>query len=189
MNLYPIGPFVNGPIVVTRTRHQDLRGSFEMAFEFEKIREQVPSLPQFQQVNILQGVKGSIRGFHWSEPGANHWKIVTVVAGAVRDVVLDMRDDSESLGAARYVDLDQGTKASLVIPPGFAHGMQTLSPNSSTIYATSVSYYKNQENSISPIESGFKDIWIEPMILSERDSKSKSFEGPTSIYKFELKES
>lgn len=160
-----------------------------MAFEFEKIREHVPTLPQFQQVNILKGVKGSIRGFHWSESEANHWKIVTVVAGAVRDVVLDMRINSELLGTASYVDLDQGTQVSIVIPPGFAHGMQTLSANSSTIYATSISHCKNRENSISPIESGFEDIWIEPRILSDRDLKSASFQGQTSVYKFELKES
>lgn len=160
-----------------------------MAFEFEKIRELVPTLPQFQQINLLQGVRGSIRGFHWSESNANHWKIVTVVAGAVRDVVLDMRINSELLGTACYVDMDQSNQVSIVIPPGFAHGMQTLSATSSTIYATSVPYSKNCENSISPIKSGFENIWIEPKILSDRDSSSASFQGPTSVYKFELDES
>jgi len=154
-----------------------------MAFEFEKIREVVPIFPQIQQLNLLEGIHGSVRGFHWSQLEANHWKVLTVVSGTVRDAFLDIRKSSDSFGVVGYVDLDQQSKVSIVIPPGFAHGMQTLSSNSTTVYATNIAFEKNREQSISPTGSGLGKLWLEPKILSTRDSESVKFDGETSICK------
>lgn len=183
MDVYPLGPFDDGPFLVKRMRHIDNRGSFEMAFEFERIRDLKPKFPQIQQLNLIEGIHGSIRGFHWSELGHNHWKVLTVVSGAVRDAFLDVRTSSFTFGSCGYIDLDPESKVSLVIPPGFAHGVQTLSPKSSTIYATNVTYKKNEEKSISPVRSGLDEIWIKPYILSKRDSIAEGFDGQTLIIK------
>ena len=187
MHAYPIGPFKEGPILVPRIRHTDSRGSFEMAFEFEKIRRFCPSVPEIQQVNILQGVKGSIRGFHWSELSNNHWKVLTVVQGVVRDAFLDVRKFSTTYGFVGYLDLDINSMVSLVIPPGFAHGIQTISESSTTVYATNVSYKRNKEESISPINAGLSKIWIDPMIISDRDKEAADFPSMTNVYKLDFK--
>jgi dTDP-4-dehydrorhamnose 3,5-epimerase len=107
-----------------------------MILERDKIIKVAPKFTGIAQVNLLSGKMGSLRGFHGSDESANHWKVVTCVHGIVRDVALDLRTSSPTFGKYCYIDLNEKTSKSLIIPPGFAHAVQSLSENSLTIYAT-----------------------------------------------------
>jgi dTDP-4-dehydrorhamnose 3,5-epimerase len=185
MELFSVGAFQDGPVLARRQRHADVRGTFEMAFEFSEIRERMPQFPEIQQINVLHGVQGSIRGFHWSPESANHWKIITSISGKVRDSVLDVRIQSKTYGVAVYLDLDSHTLTSMIIPPGFAHAMQTLSSESVTVYGTNVAYKQNYEDAISPVEMGLDRLWLEPRILSARDLNAEPFQGKPAILKID----
>jgi len=171
----PLGPWPTGPKIVNRERFLDDRGSFEMAFEFQRIRELDPTFPEMLQVNILRGFRGSLRGFHWSPTGENHWKVLTVVNGKVREAIMDVSPGSSTYGLTVHFDLSSEDKVTLVIPPGFAHAVQTITTESTTIYATNVIYANNKEREYSPLSLGLSNIWLEPKILSERDAKADDF--------------
>lgn len=84
---------------------------------------------------------GTLRGLHYqAAPHAEH-KLVRVTRGAIFDVVVDLRADSPARGQWFAVELSAGNRRQLYIPPGVAHGFQTLLPDSEVFYEMSVPYH------------------------------------------------
>jgi dTDP-4-dehydrorhamnose 3,5-epimerase-like enzyme len=146
-----------------------------MLLEENKISELAPTFDAIAQVNLLSGVLGSLRGFHGADETENHWKVVTCVRGKVRDVALDLRIQSKTFGRCSYIDLGEEDSNSLVIPPGFAHAVQSLSNDSLTVYATNIPYSKNAEFEIYPLSEEFEFLWTLDPILSDRDQNAEKF--------------
>jgi dTDP-4-dehydrorhamnose 3,5-epimerase-like enzyme len=175
MNYIRLEEITNGPRIFVRKRHADSRGSFEMAIEIELIKVFFPNIPNLHQVNILTNKKGSLRGFHGSAESENHWKVVTTISGSVREAFLDIRKKSNTYGKVSFIDLDHNSNSTLVIPPGFAHGVQSRKDNTIIMYATNISYKSNKEQFFHPISSIWEDLWEKPMIISEKDSNANVF--------------
>jgi dTDP-4-dehydrorhamnose 3,5-epimerase len=68
---------------------------------------------------------------------------VRVVAGAVFDVAVDMRESSPTFGRWTGTELSAGNRRQLWIPPGFAHGFLVLSDSADFLYKTT-GYYAPQ---------------------------------------------
>jgi dTDP-4-dehydrorhamnose 3,5-epimerase len=66
--------------------------------------------------------RGALRGMHFQLPPHAHAKLVYCVAGAVLDVLLDLRAGSPSFGEHRVFELDGERPMALYLPPGVAHG-------------------------------------------------------------------
>lgn len=162
------------PKVWSREVFKDKRGSFSMLFQYSKIREVTNTSLNFIQTNLIVSEPYSLRGWHFSPIEDNHWKIVTCIVGQVREAVLDVRPSSGTFGYASFVDFD-ATGSVLLIPPGFAHAVQTLSSPSEIVYATTVAYEFSREISINPINQMWP-IWENLGSVSERDKLSPSFE-------------
>ena len=143
-----------------------------MIFRIEEMKESFPYLPDMVQFNLLNGVKGSLRGFHGAAIENNHWKILTCVNGVVKDAILDLRHESLTFGKIALIEISADSKQTLVIPPGFAHGVQSLSENSLTIYGTNIPYRLNKEFEINPLSGNWNQLWENPLILSKRDSNA-----------------
>ena len=77
---------------------------------------------------------GTVRGLHFQLPPAAQAKLVRVLAGAVLDVVVDLRRGSSTFGEWESVELtDEGGEA-LWIPVGFGHGFLVLSEVADFVY-------------------------------------------------------
>ena len=161
---------------VATVHHQpfrDIRGDFVKIF----------SAPIFQSDNHPHSVaeifwsssnQGVIRGMHFQHDNAPQSKIITVVAGEILDVLLDVRPESESYGKAISVLLKGGTGLSLLIPHGVAHGFQVLSESAITLYAVSTGY--SEENDLGVRFDSFGFAWpIESPIVSARDAALPRF--------------
>ena len=72
---------------------------------------------------------GSIRGMHFQLQELNEWKLVTCLQGTVFDVVIDVRPNSKNFGRYKFFTLSELSNKGIIIPPGFAHGYQSLSSN------------------------------------------------------------
>lgn len=175
MDYIGIEEITNGPRIFVRKRHVDPRGSFEMAIELEILKAFFPNMPNFQQVNILTNNKGALRGFHGSDESENHWKVVTTISGSVREAFLDIRKKSNTYGKVSFIDLDHNSNCTIVIPPGFAHGVQSHEDNTIIMYATNISYELNKEEFFHPISSIWENLWEKPLIISEKDKNAKVF--------------
>jgi len=112
---------------------------------------------------------GTIRGLHFQiEPFAEE-KLVTCVQGAIFDVAVDLRPNSQTFGMWTSFELSEANGLQVYLPKGIAHGFQTLETNSITHYTLSSSYSPEFSYAIDP----FGDLKINwPLTvnsISERD--------------------
>lgn len=171
-----------GPKFLVRSKNRDIRGSFEMLFEREKLEMHGVNDFEFKQVNLITSVKNSLRGFHGSNIRNNHWKILTLIKGTITEAFIDLRPMSESFSEIFYKEIRATDNSSLIIPPGFAHAFQTISLDAEIIYATNVEYSKNREFSINPISELSNMIWSEDAIVSDRDRTAPKFSDWLKIH-------
>jgi len=119
-------------IVIEPTVFGDNRGFFMESYskkDFSEIGMDV----EFVQDNHSKSKKGVLRGLHFQTKHVQG-KLVRVTAGAVLDVAVDLRKDSETFGKYYIVELTASNKKMFYIPPGFAHGFLTLEDNTEFQY-------------------------------------------------------
>src|ERR1700733_9503566 len=73
--------------------------------------------------------RGTLRGLHFQRPPSAETKIVHCVSGMVFDVVVDLRPDSPSFRHSLCTTLSSEGGLGLLIAPGCAHGLLTLTAN------------------------------------------------------------
>lgn len=118
----------------------DERGFFARAWCSEEFASH--GLPAtLAQASLSYNVRaGTFRGLHFSWPPAAEGKIVRCIAGRVHDVLLDLRASSPTF--LRHVDvvLDSVERSAVYVPPGVAHGFQTLVDGCEILYMMSEAY-------------------------------------------------
>jgi dTDP-4-dehydrorhamnose 3,5-epimerase len=115
---------------------------------------------------------GTVRGMHYQLPPFEEIKLVRCIAGAVFDVVVDIRKDSPSFGQWFGTELSAANKRMIYIPRGFAHGFQTLSDDAELLYHHSQFYTPGVEGGIKYNEPKLNIEWPLPLTnISERDNQ------------------
>lgn len=157
--------------------YEDERGYFFESFNKEKF-EALGLNFEFVQDNESKSQKNVLRGLHFQKPPYAQGKLVRVVKGAVLDVAVDLRKDSDSYGQWEAVELNEENKLMYWIPPGFAHGFLTLRDDTVFTYKCTNVYNKESEGSL---------IWNDPTlnidwnlkqepILSDKDKLAPEFD-------------
>jgi dTDP-4-dehydrorhamnose 3,5-epimerase len=121
----------------------DERGFFLESFNQQAFDAAVGHHVDFVQDNHSRSQRGVLRGLHYQLPPHAQGKLVRVVAGAVFDVAVDMRQGSPTFGRWTGTQLSAENQRQLWIPPGFAHGFLVLSDSADFLYKTS-GYYAPQ---------------------------------------------
>ncbi|MDR3715330.1 MAG: dTDP-4-dehydrorhamnose 3,5-epimerase [Puia sp.] len=115
---------------------------------------------------------GMIRGLHFQRPPHQEIKLIRCVAGAVFDVMIDLRRDSPTLLRWFGIELSAANKKMVYIPEGFAHGFQCLSENSELIYHHTRAYTPGSEGGVRYDDPAPGIKWPLPVSgLSERDKQ------------------
>ena len=115
--------------------------------------------------------KGTVRGMHFQHPPFSEIKMVRCIAGAVMDVIVDIRKDSPTFLQHVSVELSAANKQMIYIPEGFAHGFQTIEENTELIYHHSEYYQPGVEGGLRYNDTALNIQWPLPIInLSERDN-------------------
>ena len=97
-------------------------------------------------------------------------KLITVLAGTIYDVVVDIRVDSPRFRQWIGVELDGAVPTQLWIPPGFAHGFCVMSESADFMYKCTEIYTPAAERSIRWNDPELRIEWpIDTPILSTRD--------------------
>ena len=132
----------------------------------------------FVQDNHSKSSHGILRGLHYQiqQPQG---KLVRVVAGAVFDVAVDMRQGSPSFAQWVGYELSAENHHMLWIPPGFAHGFYVISDNAEFVYKCTDYYAPEHERSVLWNDPELAIDWHlvnnETPILSEKDAAAPSF--------------
>ena len=116
------------------------------------------------------GKKGIIRGMHFQLAPFTEGKLVRCIKGAILDVFIDLRQNSESFGQWDSIELSELNKKEIFIPRGFAHGFCTLTDISEVVYKVDNIYSKDHERGIIWNDGDLKINWpvLQP-ILSDKD--------------------
>ena len=83
-------------------------------------------LQRFEEDYVSQSKKNVLRGLHYQIEPKAQGKLITVIAGRIIDVALDIRTGSETFGKYSMNELKAEEWDSIWIPPGFAHGFLSL---------------------------------------------------------------
>jgi dTDP-4-dehydrorhamnose 3,5-epimerase len=145
---------IDGLLVIEPQIFKDSRGYFFESYNQDKMKEAGIVL-SFVQDNQSLSQKGAVRGLHFQAAPFEQGKLVRVVAGSVRDVVVDIRKNSPTYGQHFSIDLSAENQLMFWIPPGFAHGFETLENNTVFLYKCTNMYDKNSEGGL---------LWNDPAI-------------------------
>ena len=133
-----------GPIAIQPTRRGDARGYFAETFRTDAFVDAIGDFNFVQENESLSAKVGTVRGLHFQTDPFAQGKLVRCVAGALLDVVVDIRTGSPWYGHSVAVELSADNGKQLWVPPGFAHGFCTLRPD--TILAYKVTAYYSYEH-------------------------------------------
>ena len=160
----------------------DERGFFLESFLKKSFEERsIPS--DFVQDNHSRSLKaGVLRGMHFQKSPRAQAKLVRVVRGAIFDVIVDLRRDSETFGKWEGFDLTEKNFMMLYVPRGFAHGFCALEPSTDVLYKIDDYYFAEYESGIIWKDSVLAIRWpVDDPILSEKDAKLPAFD-PNGLF-------
>jgi dTDP-4-dehydrorhamnose 3,5-epimerase len=160
-----------GSYEITLQPHSDNRGWFARFYCKEEF-EQINHTKEWVQMNhSFTATKGSIRGMHFQHPPYTEIKVVRCIAGAVYDVIIDLRLGSKTFLQWFGTELSVQKKNMLYIPEGFAHGFQTLTEDCELIYFHSEYYRQGVEGGIKYDDPAIGIHWpLTVTEVSERDN-------------------
>ena len=165
---------IEGLCVIEPAVHGDSRGYFMETYN-RKDMEEAGIDVVFVQDNQSMSTKGVLRGFHFQK-NYPQTKLVRVIKGSVYDVVVDLREDSETYGKWHGVELTEENRKQFLIPKGFAHGFLVLSDVAEFCYKCDDFYHPNDEGGMAWNDPEIGVTW--PEVKGEYDGTA-SAEGYT----------
>jgi dTDP-4-dehydrorhamnose 3,5-epimerase len=163
--------------LIEMERNTDARGFFARLFCAREF-EEAGLVAGFGQINnSLTSRRGTLRGLHYQIAPWSEVKVVRCVAGALFDVIADLRPDSRSFGQWYGAVLDAENRLMMYVPQGFAHGFLTLADHTEALYFMSGSYAPQAERGICWNDPWLSVAWpAEPVEISAKDQRWPSFD-------------
>lgn len=167
---------IQGCLIIRNDVYKDERGYFHVPFS-HSIEESLHFV-KFIQDNQSYSTKNTIRGIHFQKLFYEQAKLVRCSYGKVRDVIVDLREGSETYGEHITVDLEGGDGVSVFVPKGCGHGFSVLSDEAIFDYKVDSPYVKEEEGGIIWNDPTLNIDWgvsEEDAIVSEKDKELPTF--------------
>ncbi len=155
---------------------EDARGAAFESYNKRRFRELAGIDVEFVQDNRSSSAKNVLRGLHY-QVGRPQGKLVSVLAGEIYDVAVDLRRGSPRCGAwAGYV-LSAANRRMLWVPQGFAHGFLALRDGTEVHYKLTDFWSPEHERVLAWNDAKLGIRWplAGPPIVSPRDAKGARF--------------
>jgi dTDP-4-dehydrorhamnose 3,5-epimerase len=117
-----------------------------------------------------------IRGIHFADVPPGQAKYVSCVAGAVLDVVVDLRAGSRTFAAWTTIRLDDESRRAVFLSEGLGHAFMALSEQATVLYLCSTPYAPGREHGVGALDPDIGIEWpaeVKP-ILSDKDAAAPS---------------
>lgn len=163
-----------GLLILEPKVFSDARGFFLESYN-ERTMAEAGIRDRFVQDNHSFSIRNVVRGLHYQMRPQG--KLVRAVIGEILDVAVDLRRSSPTFGRWSGLNLSEGNKQMLWIPPGFAHGFRVLSENAHVLYKATDFYDPKGERTIAWNDPGLKIDWqlAHPPTISAKDSLGVPF--------------
>ena len=168
---------LKGAYIIEVKRLEDERGFFGRSYCENEFAE-LGLTTGIKQTNVSYNKKkGTLRGMHMQISPFEETKLIRCTRGAIYDVIIDMREDSETYKQWIGVELTADNYRMLFVPEGFAHGFITLEDNTDITYQVTQFYTPGSERCIRWNDPAFNIKWpMEPVVISEKDQAQPDFE-------------
>lgn len=148
----------------------DARGSLTRLYCADTLQQVAPGVRFVQTNHTLTHRRGCVRGLHVQRAPALDHKLVRCLRGAVYDVAADLRAGSPTFG--QWFGIELHGDLQLLIPPGVAHGFQTLRPGVEMLYQHSAAYAPQHEAGVRHDDPHLAICW--PLAVSELSERDRS---------------
>jgi dTDP-4-dehydrorhamnose 3,5-epimerase len=176
MQTRALGP--PGLMLIEHQVFEDPRGAF---FELWNERDFAAAgiAARFVQENLSRSARWVLRGLHY-QVRQPQGKLISVLAGEIFDVVVDLRRSSPAFGRSHALRLEAGAARSLWVPPGFAHGFLALAPDTCVQYQVSDYWLRGAERTLAWNDPALAITWPLPAgtlpLLSAKDREGVPLE-------------
>lgn len=169
---------IDGVNLVSLGQHRDERGTVSRIFENRTLLPD-DSIPADYVLSSNNPTKQTLRGFHYQEGTFAEAKLFRCVSGRIFDVVVDVREDSNTFLNYSAYELEHNTNLSLFVPAGCANAWMTLEDHTVVIYAISGSYSPGSERGLRFDDPSLPAVWpVKPIQVSEKDRSWPDFQVP-----------
>src|SRR3954471_389681 len=126
---------------------------------------------RWPQYNLtLTKKRGTIRGMHYQEEPKPEIKLIRCSAGAIYDVLVDVRRGSPMFGKWQGFELTAQNRKMLYVPAGIAHGFQCMVDNCEVFYQMSEFYVPELARGLRWNDPTVRITWpVSEPTLSDRD--------------------
>ena len=160
-----------GAFVIDLEPNEDSRGFFARTFCAREFEEHGLAGTFVQCSVSLNRKRGTLRGMHYQRPPATEAKLVRCTAGALYDVIVDLRPGSATFHQHVGVELTARNRRALYVPPICAHGLQTLEDDTEVFYQISAYHAPEAATGVRYNDPRFGIKWPLPVtVVSERDA-------------------
>jgi dTDP-4-dehydrorhamnose 3,5-epimerase len=167
---------LSGLFVVDITPFGDERGHFARTFCAEEFARAGLPTTFVQCSTSFNRRQGTLRGLHYQDDPCPEGKLVRCTRGAAFDVAVDLRPGSPSYCRWHASELTADNTRALYIPPGFAHGFQTLADGTEILYQMTEFYRADLARGVRWNDPSFGIDWpLSDPILSPRDAGYPEF--------------
>lgn len=118
--------------------------------------------------NVLRGLH-----FQYKKPQG---KFISVIKGKIFDVAVDLRKNSKTFGKSFKIILSEKNCKSVFIPPGFAHGFQSLEKENIVSYSCTEYRSIGNEHALLYNDPFLKIKWPrQKPLITTKDKNAKKF--------------
>jgi dTDP-4-dehydrorhamnose 3,5-epimerase len=168
---------LDGAVVIELERYRDERGFFARTFcEREFAEHGLPT--RFPQCSLSRNEHAStLRGMHYQAAPHGEGKLVRCTAGAIYDVVVDLRPGSATRFEWIGIELSADNGRALFVPKGFAHGFVTLGGGADVFYQMDSAFVPGVARGFRWDDPRFGIEWpVAPVVITERDATYQDFD-------------
>jgi dTDP-4-dehydrorhamnose 3,5-epimerase len=169
---------IQGVVQVDVEAAADARGSFARLHCEREFGAQglVPRMVQSSVSHSRQ--RGTLRGMHFQLLPSQEGKLVRCIRGSIHDVVIDLRPDSATFAQHVALELTAAGRRAVFIPPGLAHGFQTLEDDVEVMYQMTDFYDLALAAGVRWNDPAFGIAWPLPVTaIHERDAGYADFDA------------
>jgi dTDP-4-dehydrorhamnose 3,5-epimerase len=129
-----------GAFVLKPKRFDDARGFFVEQYNKQTLAAHGVPFDCVQDNLSLSARSGTVRGLHFQAPPSEQTKLVSVLRGAIFDVLVDLRFGSPTYSRHATIELSAENGMQVLVPRGFAHGYCTLADDTLVQYKVDAHY-------------------------------------------------
>ena len=162
---------LHGVVLIDIEQRRDERGFFARTYCDEEFAAHGLHT-RYPQCNVSYNrAAHTLRGMHWQAAPHGEVKLVRCTAGAIWDVVVDLRPGSPTRFRWQGFELTAAARNALYIPEGFAHGFLTLRDDTEVFYQMGSPFVAGAARGFRWDDRRAGIVWpAAPAVISARDA-------------------